>query len=70
MIHIICEGNIKAGAGGEMSADLGIHPGDDALVCETVIPVIVHVDDQVFVDLNTYNFGRADDFLGDGDIIR
>jgi hypothetical protein len=40
MIHIICEGNIKAGAGGEMSADLCIHPGDDALVGETVIAVV------------------------------
>jgi hypothetical protein len=27
-------------AGGEMSADFGIHPGDDALIGETVIAVI------------------------------
>jgi hypothetical protein len=59
-IRIICEGNIEeAGAGGEMLADFGIHPGDDALVGETVIAVIFHADDQVFVDLNADDFGRA-----------
>ena len=70
MIRIICEGNIEEGVRRGNSADFGIHPGDDALVGETVIAVIVHVDDQVFVDLDADDFSRPDDFPGDGDVIR
>ena len=52
-----------------MSAEFGIHPGNDALVGEAVIPVIVHVDDEMFVNLNSDNFSRPDDFIGDGGVI-
>jgi hypothetical protein len=52
-----------------MVSRFGIHPGDDALVGETVIPGIVHVDDQVFVDLDADDSGRADNFAGNGDVI-
>jgi hypothetical protein len=46
-----------------MSADFGIHPADDALIGKAVISVILHADDQVFVNLDAHNFSRSDDFL-------
>ena len=69
-ISIICEGNIKEGVRCRNSADFGIHPVDDALVGETVIAGIVHVDDEMLVDLDANNFRRPNDFSGDGDVVR
>ena len=40
------------------SAEFGIHSGYEALIGETVIAVIFHADDQVFVDLDADNFSR------------
>jgi hypothetical protein len=50
-------------AAGKHQPSFGIHPGDDALVGEAVIAVILHADDQVFVNLDADNFSRPDDFL-------
>jgi hypothetical protein len=51
------------------STEFGIHPGDNTLVGKTEIQIFVYADNQVFVDLNTDNGGRPDNFPGHGDIL-
>ena len=62
--------NLRGRYWGGSSADFRIHLADKTLISETEITVILHVDDQVFVDLDADNFSSLDDFIGDGDVIR
>lgn len=44
------------------SGDIVVNPFDNPLVSETVIFVILHVDDQMLMYMNADNVCRLDDF--------
>jgi hypothetical protein len=51
------------------SAEFGIHSGNNTLVRETVVPILVHADNQVFVYLDTDYGCRPDNLPSHGDVL-